>query len=183
MKPPQWNADMAMKSLKKLREYGFTTATGLPIVTYHGFKDGKPQLDFSVGDAQMKRFKEAGFTMPVVSYCAFNGLNAYYRDEEAMKAAGFSDYSAFIQAIFTAVQKHADEAGWLPVYWNIADEPNGDDVVRAAANAEAYRQAFPKGPPWFTAPARSAARIRRTRTSSWRRRCIRSHGICTTRRA
>ncbi len=145
-----WNADMAMKSLKKLREYGFTTATGLPVVAYHGFKDGKPQLDFSAGDAQMKRFKEAGFTMPVVSYCAFNDLNTYYRDEEAMKAAGFSDYSAFIKAIFTAVQKHADEAGWLPVYWNIADEPTGDDVTRSAVNAEAYRQAFPQGPPWFT---------------------------------
>ena len=26
-----WNADMAMKSLKKLREYGFTTASGLPV--------------------------------------------------------------------------------------------------------------------------------------------------------
>ena len=68
-----------------------------------------------------------------------------------MKAAGFSDYSAFIKAVFTAVQKHADEAGWLPVYWNIGDEPTGDDVVRAADNAEAYRQAFPKGPPYFTA--------------------------------
>ncbi len=146
-----WNADMAMKSLKKLREYGFTTASGLPVVTYNGFKDGKPQLDFSEGDAQMKRFREAGFTMPVVTYCPFNGLDTYHRDEAAMKAAGFSDYSAFIKAIFTAVQKHADEAGWLPVYWNIGDEPTGDDVARAADNAEAYRQAFPKGPPYFTA--------------------------------
>jgi hypothetical protein len=146
-----WNADMAMKSLKKLREYGFTTASGLPVVAYTGFKDGKPQLDFSVADAQMKRFREAGFTMPVVSYCAFNGLDIYHRDEAAMKAAGFSDYSAFIKAIFTAIQKHADEAGWLPVYWNIGDEPTGDEVIRSADNAEAYRQAFPKGPPNFTA--------------------------------
>jgi hypothetical protein len=146
-----WNADMAMKSLKKLREYGFTTASGLPVVAYAGFKDGKAQFDFSVADAQMKRFREAGFTMPVVSYCAFNGLDIYHRDEAAMKAAGFSDYSAFIKAIFTAIQKHADEAGWLPVYWNIGDEPTGDEVIRSADNAEAYRQAFPKGPPNFTA--------------------------------
>ena len=54
-----WNADMAMKSLRKLREYGFTTASGLPVVSYHGFKDGKPQFDFSVGDAQMKRFRDS----------------------------------------------------------------------------------------------------------------------------
>src|SRR5207248_2512205 len=114
----EWNRGMAMKSLKKLREYGFTTASGLPVLAYHGFKDGRPQIDFTAGDAQMKMFKEAGFHMPVISYCAFDGLNTYYRDEEAMKAAGFTDYSAFIKAIFTAVQNHADEAGWLPVYWN-----------------------------------------------------------------
>ena len=27
----EWNRDMAVKSLKKLREYGFTTASGLPV--------------------------------------------------------------------------------------------------------------------------------------------------------
>jgi hypothetical protein len=147
----EWNRGMAMKSLKKLREYGFTTASGLPVLTYQGFKDGAPQIDFSAGDAQMKQFREAGFRMPVVSYCPFHGLNTYYRDEDAMRAAGFTDYSAFIKAVFTAVQKHADEAGWLPVYWNIGDEPSGDDVDRSASNAEAYRKAFPKGPPFFTA--------------------------------
>jgi hypothetical protein len=146
-----WNRAMAAKSLKKLREYGFTTASGLPVVSYRGFKDGAPLLDFSRGDAQMKLFREHGFKMPVVTYCPFDGLDLYYQDEGAMKKAGFSDYSEFIRALFGAVQKHADEAGWLPVYWNIGDEPSGDDVVRSALNAEAYRKAFPKGPPYFTA--------------------------------
>ena len=41
-------------------------------------------------------------------------------------------------------------SGWIPVYYNLADEPLGDDTVRAAENAEAYRRAFPKGPPFFT---------------------------------
>jgi hypothetical protein len=145
-----WNHDMAMKSLRRLREYGFTTASGLPVVALRGFKDGVAQLNFSEGDAQMKRFKAAGFRMPVVSYCAFHGLNTYFKDEAAVRAAGFSDYSAFVRAIFTAIQKHADEAGWLPVYWNLSDEPIGDDLVRSADNARAYRKAFPKGPPWFT---------------------------------
>jgi len=146
-----WNRAMAIKSLGKLREYGFTTASGLPVITYRGFKEGVPDIDFSVGDAQMKRFREAGFTMPVVSYCALGGLNTYYKDEGAMRAAGLSDYSQFLRAVFGAVQKHAEEAGWLPVYWNIGDEPIGDDLVRSAENAEAYRKAFPKGPPCFTA--------------------------------
>jgi hypothetical protein len=148
-----WNREMAAKSLAKLRDYGFTKASGLPVLTYQGFKDGKPQIDFSVGDAQMKLFREHGFRMPVVTYCPLPGLNTYFQDEEAMRAAGLSDYSAFIKAILSAVQTHADRARWLPVYWNIGDEPIGDDLTRSALNAEAYRKAFPHGPPFFTAPS------------------------------
>jgi hypothetical protein len=37
------------------------------------------------------------------------------------------------------------------VYYNIGDEPLGDELIRSAENAEAYRAAFPKGPPYFTA--------------------------------
>ena len=152
-------------------------------LTYRGFKDGEPQLDFARGDAQMKLFKEHGFRMPVVTYCPFHGLNTYYKDEAAMQAAGFTDYSAFLKAVFAAVQKHADEAGWLPVYWNIGDEPIGDDLVRSAENAEAYRKAFPKGPPFFTARQLVPGhRTRTTRTSGCRRRCTSSTGTCTTRR-
>ena len=36
------------------------------------------------------------------------------------------------------------------MFWNLGDEPAGDDVKRSIANAEAYRAAFPKGPPFFT---------------------------------
>lgn len=145
-----WNRAMANKSLRKLREYGFTTATGLPVVRYLGFRDGKPRFDFTQADEQMRRFQANGFRLAVVSYCPFPGLDTYYRDEAAMKAAGFSDYPSFVRAVFSAVQEHARAADWLPVYWNLADEPLGDDLARSAANAEAYRQAFPAGPPWFT---------------------------------
>jgi len=145
------NDMMVRKSLAKLRAYGFTSFSGLPIVTYKGFKDGKPLLDFSVGDAQMKAARQAGFAMPVVTYCRFGGLGLYYRDLEQMKTAGFSDYSAFIKAIFRAVQDHAEKNNWLDVYWNLGDEPIGDDLTRSIANASAYKKAFPKGPPYFTA--------------------------------
>jgi hypothetical protein len=53
--------------------------------------------------------------------------------------------------LFATVQSHAQAANWLPVYWNIGDEPLGEDLARSIANAEAYRQAFPAGPPLFTA--------------------------------
>jgi hypothetical protein len=145
-----WNQTMEARSLRRLHDYGFTSFSGMPIVRYLGFKAGKPQLDFSTGDAQMALARRCGFTMPVVTYTEFPGLNLYFKDEAAMHAAGFSDYSKFVRAVFTAIQQHADAAGWLPVYWNIADEPVGDDVVRAGENAAAYRAAFPNGPPFFT---------------------------------
>ena len=142
---------MTLKSLRKMRAYGFTSFSGLPVLAYKGFKDGKPVIDFSVGDAQMKLTRQAGFTMPVVNYCPFIGLNLYYQSTDQMKKAGFSDYSAFVKAVFTAVQKHADANDWLEVYWNLGDEPVGNDLKRSAENAAAYKKAFPKGPPFFTA--------------------------------
>jgi len=135
-----WNDTMAVTSLRKIREYGFTSCSGLPVVTYRGLKDGAPVLDSTVGDAQMKRLRDNGFTMPVITYCAFVGLNTYYKDGNAMKRAGFTEYDAFSKALFGAVQEHADEAGWLPVYWSLGDKPIGDDLRRSAENVEAYRR-------------------------------------------
>jgi hypothetical protein len=147
----EFNRRMTENSLKRMREYGFTTCSGIPHVYYRGFKDGKPVLDFKAADEQMKVAKDLGF-LAIVSYGGgVSGINAYYQDDAAMKAAGFSDYSAFIKAVYSEVQKHADQQGWVPIYWNLGDEPIGDDLRRSAENAEAYRKAFPKGPPWFTA--------------------------------
>ena len=43
------NQLMAEKSLRKMREYGFTAFSGLPSIPYNGFKSGKPVLDFAHG--------------------------------------------------------------------------------------------------------------------------------------
>ena len=40
---------MAERSLRKLHDCGFTTFSGMPVVRYLGFKDGKPQFDFTRG--------------------------------------------------------------------------------------------------------------------------------------
>ena len=146
-----WNSQMTLASLRKLRDYGFTSFSGLPSLSYRGFKDGKPVIDFSRGDAQMAMAREAGFTMPVVSYCAFPGLDLYYQSTRQMQQAGFTDYDAFVKSVFGAVQEHAEAGNWLPVYWNLGDEPIGDNLKRSAVNAEAYHKAFPEGPPFFTA--------------------------------
>ncbi len=99
----------------------------------------------------MKQAKDLGF-LAVVSYGAgVSGIDAYHIDASQMAAAGFKDYASFLKAVYSAIQEHADRSGWIPVYYNIGDEPIGDELTRAAENAEAYRAAFPKGPPLFTA--------------------------------
>jgi hypothetical protein len=146
----RYNREMVHKSLQKLRDYGFTTCSGLPTIVYQGFKEGKPALDFTAADAQMKLVAELGFLALVGYGGGVSGLDSYFEDRSAMSAAGFQDYPSFIRAIYSAVEEHARPNHWLPAFYNLADEPIGDDLIRAAENAEAYRRAFPKGPPYFT---------------------------------
>jgi hypothetical protein len=143
--------EMTAKSRRALRERGFTMISGIPRIDYRGFANGAPVLDFSVADREMTDAKADGF-LAVDSYGAgVTGLDAYQRDTAKMSAAGFKDYSAFVKAIYTAIERHARENGWLPVYWNLGDEPAGDGLRQSIENAEAYRRAFPVGPPFFTA--------------------------------
>ncbi len=146
-----FNAQMTAKSLQKMREYGFTAFSGLPTIAYKGFHDGKPDLDFRAADAQMKQAKDMGFQAVVTYGGGVSGIDAYFQDTGQMTAAGFKDYAAFIKAVYSEVRDHARRNGWIPVYFNIGDEPVGETVIRSSENAEAYRKAFPKGPPYFTA--------------------------------
>ncbi len=145
-----FGADLTEKSLHALRARAFTMFSGVPYIRYQGFRGGKPLLDFTDADRQMRVVKEMGF-LAVSSYGAgIIGLEAYHEDTGKMKAAGFSDYSAFIKAIYTEVQQHAHEKGWPPVYWNLGDEPGGEGLKQSVENAKAYRTAFPSAPPFFT---------------------------------
>ena len=149
-KAREWENKVALKCLKKMRSYGFTMFSGAPSIVYRGFRNGKPVLDFSEADRWLKVAKELGFLSVSAYGSGLRGLNGYYRDLNKMKAAGFQDYSQFIKAVYTDVQKHADEQGWIPVYYNLCDEPIGDNLKKSAENAEAYRKAFPTGPPFFS---------------------------------
>ena len=139
-----------LASLKLIREYGFTTCSGLPHIAYGGFKAGRPVLDFTVADAEMRTARELGFLAVVAYGAGVSGISAYSIDKGQMQAAGFNDYPAFLKAVYSAVQAHAARQRWLPVYYNLADEPLGEALTHSAENAEAYRRAFPEGPPFFT---------------------------------
>jgi hypothetical protein len=141
---------MSRKSLERMRAYGFTTCSGFPDIAYKGFKDGQPVIDFTRADEQMKLAKEMGFLAVNTYGGGVRGFDAYYEDANALKASGQPDYPSFLRAVYGAIQKHADEQGWLPVYYNLGDEPLGEALTRATENAKAYRKAFPKGPPFFT---------------------------------
>ena len=142
---------MSETSLRKMREYGFTLFSGAPEIVYRGFnKDRHPVLDFVLADSQMKLARNLGFLAVATYGGGLSGISAYTEDLGAMQAAGFSDYSEFIKTVYSAIQKHAEEQGWLTVYYNLCDEPLGDALPGVTENAEAYRKAFPKGPPFFT---------------------------------
>jgi len=96
-----------------------------------------------------------------------------------MSSAGFKDYTAFIRAVYGEIQKHADANDWLPVYYNLGDEPLGDELVRSAENAEAYRRAFPRGRLISRRPAVSPATTAKIPICDWARPCIWSVGTCT----
>ena len=111
-----------------------------------------PQFDFTQGDAQMKLFKANGFRMPVVTYCPFEGLNLYYKDEDAMRRPASTITASFIRRRVRsgaeARRRGGLAAGVLEHRRRAGRRRRGP---RSAENAEAYRKAFPKGPPFFTA--------------------------------
>ena len=145
-----FSINMTEKSLHAIRAKGFTMFSGVPYVTYQGFSGGKPVLDFSAADRQMKVVKDLGFLAVSTYGAGLAGFDNYHQDIDKMKAAGYTDYTAFVKAIYVEIQQHAREKGWPTVYWNLCDEPNGDDLKRAVENAKAYHDAFPSGPPLFT---------------------------------
>ena len=63
-----------------------------------------------------------------------------------MTAAGFKDYAAFVKAIYSAVQEHARRNGWIPVYYNLGDEPIGDDADPLGRECRGVPAGVPQGP-------------------------------------
>lgn len=139
-----YNRTLFRRSLAKMRDYGCTTFSGIPTLRIRGWKNGTPDIDFSQADQEMADARAAGFRNIVVNYNGgIQGFNNYFVDENAMKAAGFTRYADFLRTVLTVVNAHAKAANWLPVAYNLSDEPIGEDAVRAGENARAWREAAP----------------------------------------
>jgi hypothetical protein len=138
-----YNRRMFRKCLAKMREYGCTAFSGIPTLRIRGWKDGRPEIDFAQADREMADARSAGFQMVINYNGGIGGFDNYFIDENAMHSAGFTRYTNFLRALLTAVDTHARAAGWLPAAFNLCDEPIGADIARAAANAQAWREAAP----------------------------------------
>ena len=145
-KTAQWQWQMFEKSLDALRDAGCTSFTGIPSIKFKADK-GKIELDTEKADKQMAAAKARGFRRMLCAYGAgVSGYAAYGAgggpDAAAAKAGGFADAESFLKALYAAIDEHAVAADWLPVAYNLCDEPIGDAAVKsAAANALAHRKA------------------------------------------
>lgn len=144
-KTAEWGWQMFSKSLDVIRDAGGTSFSGIPQVRVSG-KDQRIKLDTTMADKQMALARSKGFRHLISSYGA--GVTGYTMygsgggaDANASKAAGFPDAQSFLKAVYQAIDEHAKQNNWLPVAWNICDEPIGDAVKQSVANALVHRKA------------------------------------------
>ena len=137
-KTAEWNWTMFEKVLTALHDNGFNTVTGLPNI---GVKaaGGKVELDFTRADKQMKALRDHGFNQMISSYGADLGYQMYGTaegaDEAFAKGAGFANAEAFLKALYGQIEEHAAANNWVPIAWNLCDEPLGDAAAASAKNA------------------------------------------------
>ncbi|MGB2822353.1 MAG: hypothetical protein WBF17_15310, partial [Phycisphaerae bacterium] len=139
-----WNGRMLERSLRALREAGCTSFSGMPSL-HASVKDGNIELDSAEADRQMALARWLGFGHTVSNYGVGNRFgyrpygDAAGPDVAAAKRAGFADMHSFLAALYGAIDRHAAAKNWLPVAWNLCDEPIGAAVDAAVRNALAHR--------------------------------------------
>jgi hypothetical protein len=138
-----WNWSMFEKALDALKELGCTSFSGCPHLRVTA-ANGKVTLDAEVADREMALIRGKGFTQMLSNY----GVGGYLpydpyagpTDAQA-KQAGFADAAEMVKAVWQAVDDHAVANGWLPVAWNLCDEPIGDAIPPVVRNAKLHRDA------------------------------------------
>jgi hypothetical protein len=56
-------------------------------------------------------------------------------DEAFAKKAGFADAESFLKALYGQIEEHAKANNWVPIAWNLCDEPQAEAAEAAARNA------------------------------------------------
>ncbi len=181
--PPLQTGRCTAKSLRKMREYGFTTLQRHPRRSPITDSRTAGRCSISrVADVADELAKELGF-LAVVSYGGgVAGIDAYYQDMARMKAAGFNDYAAFIKAVYGEIQRaRGAKAG--P---GLLQPGRRADRRRLAARPRTPRPTggrSPRGRPYFTAASSFSGNDRqRSPFPALARPCTWSIGTSTTRR-
>jgi hypothetical protein len=116
--------------LTVLKENGMNSFSGGPGVRFSGLDaSGKPQLDFAACDEFMRIVKDVGFTKEIDSYGGpgmVQNLHDSYQIGETGRAwekkTGKS-MGELLELVWHAIDAHAKEAQWLPIAYELTDEP------------------------------------------------------------
>lgn len=138
----QWDDRMFEAALDALRRHGFTTLSGRPHLQLT-WTNGGFALDTARADREMALLKAKGFRHLISSY-GIHGIGySLYRGPkpEEVQRAGCTSAVEFLRVLYGRVEEHARAQQWLPVAWNLCDEPIGADIPPAVSNAWLHRVA------------------------------------------
>ncbi|MCM8784922.1 MAG: DUF6067 family protein [Candidatus Omnitrophica bacterium] len=144
---PDYEIEMYEKSLKKLREYGFTVFSGIPKILLE-IKDGKLEIDFKLADKEMELAKKLGFKI-VCNYGASLTLEGKNLQRglypELAEKLGFKDYKELLKYILTKIEKHVVEKDYLPIIISLYDEPAGKEAKERITEYSSLWKEITKG--------------------------------------
>jgi hypothetical protein len=135
-----------------MKRIGMNSFCGGPGIGFSGFDDaGKPKLDFAACDDYFAQIKRAGMTRPIYSYggpamvAGLHDSNAIGVTGHALEKKTGKPFPDLLKILWTAVDEHAQQAGWLPVYYGMLDEPR---ALESAKENLALHRAYHDGAPF-----------------------------------
>ncbi len=135
-----YNTKMDDKCLDLMRKYGCTTFSSGVAIGIKG-KGAEMTLDFTHADKIMKLAKDKGMQMFVNYGEAVSGIRIYgYPAPSDPAKFGFDSLKSLYKHVFALVDKHSRDAGWIPIAFTVCDEPIGENVSKAAANAALLKE-------------------------------------------
>ncbi len=138
----EWNLKNFSQTLDALKTYGFTSFSGRPHirVTLDG---GKIAIDTSTADSEMQIIREKGFGQTISTYGIRTvGYNLYLGPtQKDADHAGVATPQELANKMFAEIDAHAKEKNWVPVAYNLCDEPIGAQIAPAVATAKIHREA------------------------------------------
>jgi hypothetical protein len=138
----EWNLKNFSQTLDALKKYGFTSFSGRPHV-HAVFDGGKITLDTATADSEMKIIREKGFDQVISTYGIRTvGYNLYLGPtQKDADRAGVATPQDLADKLFKEIDGHAKANNWVPVAYNLCDEPIGAQIPVAVATAKIHRAA------------------------------------------